>query len=402
MENLEKSPDLMVAELRRTEWGRIVAALVRRTGDPGAAEDAAAEAFAHALVRWREEGVPERPVGWLVAVASRRAIDGMRRRSRLGPLPESLAAEPAPEPETVPDERLRLFFQCCHPAIATEAQVALTLRLLGGLETAEIARAFYASEEAMARRIGRAKEKIRTAGVPFAVPGPHDLADRLDGVAATIYLTFTAGYAAAHDPDRASLCEEAIRLARALRSVLPEPSGEIDGLLALMLLHHARRAARFRDGDVVLLADQDRALWDGRAIAEAAPLVGSGGPYGLQAAIALAHAGPDGSDWRTIAALYDRLMAARPSPAVALNRAVARSFAIGPEAGLAAIDDLVAEGSLVEEPLLWSARAELLARLGRDEESARDLARAIGLTTDPADRRLLEGRYARSRWSERT
>jgi RNA polymerase sigma-70 factor, ECF subfamily len=359
------------------------------------------EAFVVALERWPRDGVPRNPAGWIVATARNKAIDRLRRDRRRDELARVAALQRVQVPgerSAIPDERLELIFACCHPALAPEARVALTLRALGGLTTGEVARAFLVSQDAMEKRLGRAKSKLRAAGIRFELPRPADLPARLASVLATLYLIFNEGYAATAGGAlvRRDLCAEAIRLARVLCELIPDEPEPL-ALLALMRLHDSRREARTdAAGELVLLADQDRARWDQEAIDEGIALVeraaelGGRGQYTLEAAIAAEHARPDGPDWGRVAAAYDRLLAVRGGPVVALNRAVAVAMARGPAAGLALIDELA--GALDGYHLFHSARADLLRRLGRRDEAAAAYERALGVAGNPVERAFLQRR----------
>jgi RNA polymerase sigma-70 factor (ECF subfamily) len=377
----------------RDHWGRVVATLIGLLGDFDLAEEAAQEAFAQAAARWPREGIPSHPAAWLITTGRNRAIDRIRRDRRyatkLRMLAPSEAMEEDMDDDAFPDERLELLFTCCHPALSLDAQVALTLRTLGGLTTEQIARAFLVPEATMAQRLVRAKRKIAAAGIPFRVPPPHLLPDRLSAVLATIYLVFNQGYTSG-----GSLAGEAIRLGTALAVLMPDEAEPL-GLLALMLLQDARRDARLRDGQLVLLADQDRSLWDDRQIAagtgalDRALAMHGRGPYVLQAAIAALHTQPE-RDWRQIAALYSELATLTGSPVVELNRAVAVAEAEGPEAGLRIADELDLDGYRY----LHTTRAELLRRLGRTAEAREAYLRALPLVSDPPERRFVEQRLA--------
>jgi RNA polymerase sigma-70 factor (ECF subfamily) len=400
------------AAVHRSDWSKIVATLIRLVGDFDLAEDAAQEAFAAAVDQWRDSGVPEYPRAWIIQTARYKAIDRIRRRTRFEEKLESYAAsgwaraveEPDYDTDEIPDDRLRLIFTCCHPALALEARVALTLRTLGGLETDEIARAFLVPAATMAQRLVRAKRKIRDAGIPYTVPDIKDMPARLDAVLTVIYLIFNEGYAATRGEPlvRTELCAEAIRLGRLVRTLMaPRPPSEATGLVALMLLHDSRREARIdQAGDLVLLEDQDRSRWDQPQIAEALPLVeealrGGPGPFALQAAIAALHcqaARAENTDWPQILRLYDLLEHVQPSPVVSLNRAVAVAMVDGPQTGLALIDVLAATGDLDGYYLLHSARADLLRRTGSSTEAAKSYARALALVANDSERRYLERR----------
>ena len=401
-----------VEEVYRSDWGRIVAALIGLVGDFDLAEESAQEAFTAAVDQWRESGVPEFPRAWIIQTARNKAIDRIRRKVRFEEKLETYAKsgmvreseEPNYDTGEIPDDRLRLIFTCCHPALALDAQVALTLRTLCGLETDEIARAFLVPVPTMAQRLVRAKRKIRDAGIPYVVPETKEMAERLDAVLTAIYLVFNEGYAATRGGPlvRTDLCAEAIRLGRLVRSLMePQVPSEVTALLALMLLHDARRDARSDDaGDLIVLEEQDRSLWHQEQIAEALPFVDetlrdSAGPYALQAAIASVHcraARAEDTDWRQIVQLYDVLERVQPSPIVSLNRAVAVAMADSPRSGLALIDALAASNDLDDYHLLHAARADLLRRIGWPAEAAKSYERALSFVTNDSERRYLERR----------
>ena len=392
--------DALIGRTFREEVGRSVATLIRVFGDIDLAEDAVQEAFALALQKWPVDGLPPNPGGWITTTARNRAIDHLRRESRGRELLAEIAERDRPDDEPpqdtgpVPDDRLRLMFTCCHPALSTEAQIALTLRLLGGLTTEEVARAFLVSEPTMAQRLARAKRKITAARIPYRIPAEPELPGRVRSVLAVLYLVYNAG---ADDPSSNDLRTEAIRLTRAMASLMPDEA-EVAGLLALLLLTESRRRARFgEDGALIVLADQDRALWDREMIDEGQAIVrvclrrDRPGPYQIQAAINAVHvdaASIETTDWRQILVLYDQLLEVSPTPVVALNRAIALGEVRGPDAALVLVDGLDLEGY----HLLHATRADLLRRLGRTAEAREAYARAAQLAPNETERTFLEGR----------
>ncbi len=406
-----------VNALYRSDSRHIFATLIRLLGDFDLAEEALHEAFRIALEQWPRDGVPANPKAWLVSTGRFKGIDGIRRRARFDVLEDADAlADPASEDveawddESLEDDRLRLIFTCCHPALSPDAQVALTLREVCGLATEDIARAFLTPATTLAQRIVRAKAKIRDARIPYQVPTHAELPDRLDSVLRVVYLVFNEGYSASSGDSltRHDLSEEAIRLGRLLVELLPEP--EAQGVLALMLLHESRRAARSSPtGELILLDDQDRALWDREQIAEGSALVERAlmsrrfGPYTLQAAIAAVHANaiePATTDWAQIVALYEVLMRADPSPVIGLNHAVAVAMRDGPAAGLALVDAILGRGDLADYHLAHAARADLCRRLGRTAEARAAYEQALGLTRQEPERRFLERRLRELRGDE--
>lgn len=402
--------DAAVASLYESDWSRIVAALITLVHDFEIAEEAAQEAFAAAVDQWRTAGIPEYPRAWIIQTARNKAIDRIRRanifKERVQPNVAAPVAQPPEEPELndIPDDRLRLIFTCCHPALSPEAQIALTLRTLGGLDTDEIARAFLTSTPTVAQRLVRAKRKIRDARIPYVIPGARDIPERLDAVLTVIYLIFNEGYAATRgaNPLRADLCAEAIRLARLVHTLLaPNPPSKVPGLLALLLLHDSRRDSRVDSaGDLITLEEQDRSLWNPRQIAEALPLVSAAlrddpGPFTIQAAIAAEHcraATAAATDWPQILRYYDLLERVQPTPVVSLNRAVAVAMVEGPRAALALVDSLAASGDLDRYHLFHATRADLFRRLDQFDDAAKNYRHALDLASNDSERRFLQRR----------
>jgi RNA polymerase sigma-70 factor, ECF subfamily len=409
-----------VEQVYRADWGRIVAALISLVGDFDLAEESTQEAFSAAVDQWRDAGVPDFPRAWIIQTAKHKAIDRIRRKKRFEEKVDlylkdgstRTVEQPDYDTSEIPDDRLRLIFTCCHPALAAESQVALTLRTLCGLETEEIARAFLVPVPTMAQRLVRAKHKIRDAGIPYIVPETKDMPERLDAVLTVIYLVFNEGYAATRGAPlmRGDLCAEAIRLVRLVRSLMqPQPPPEATALLALMLLHDARREARVDDaGDLVVLEEQDRSLWNRGQISEALPLVTDGlrggpGVFAVQAAIAAVHCRApraEDTDWAQIVNLYDMLQQLQPSPIVQLNRAVAVAMAQGPRTGLQLIDGLAASNDLEDYHLLHAARADFLRRMADFPEAEKSYQRALELATNESERRYLQRRLKEVRGQE--
>src|SRR6266540_1786485 len=411
LSNMLSNANAAVDAVYHSDWGRILATLIRHFGDFDIAEESAQEAFAAAVDQWRTEGVPEFPRAWIIQTARHKAIDRIRRQNSFQEKLESYAesglmqtvAEPNYDIEEIPDDQLRLIFTCCHPALAPEAQVALTLRTLGGLETDEIARAFLVPATTMAQRLVRAKRKIRDARIPYKIPDTNDMPARLDAVLTVIYLIFNEGYAPTRGAPlvRTDISAEAIRLGRLITMLMSPPAAEATALLALMLLHDSRRDARVDEaGDLIVLEEQERSRWNQQQIAEALPLVeealhDGAGPFALQAAIAAEHckaARAEDTNWRQIVQFYDLLEHVQPSPIVSLNRAVAVAMLQGPEPALVLIDALVATGDLDNYHLLHAARADLLRRIGSLVEAAKDYERALALVTNESERRFLQRR----------